>query len=923
MTSFIFVQAWTLSLSEGFQPLVRLPRSCQTQVSPILLFLGEEAPTGVIAGWERSSRFRGWARAILVATGLLASTGSLASTPSLTFSSVVRDAPIRIPQHIAIAPDGEHVYVSSQGALSKFDRSPETGALEFATAFFEREQAFEGFSGAQSMVFSRQGDHLYVLGQRRLAVLIREPDTGNVTTLEVHHDDENEVDGLDWSRRVVLTADERHVIVVSEEEGLAVFARHATTGSLTFVAAYLVSEFPSLEGSDDVKVSPDGRHVYVMSGNGTCCSQPQTLTAFSRDAATGTLGLLAVYADGADGIQGITGAGTLALSHDGQLLIVLSFESMVTFRRDVESGSLRFIEAQPIEPTGSSDHAQMVFTADDRHLYIAHYQLAGAVLFYDVTQGVPSLRSSYFQGMSDIDGLQRADSVILSPDERHLYAVGEGDNDGVAAFSRDIATGELSFITHRVDEIQGLNEVRDLSVTPDGRHLYAVSSSQNALTVFEKHPETGVLQFVESHRNGQEGAEGLDLVQRVEVSPDGRHVYTASFYDPNYSGMGGDVSTFERDPATGRLHFRGVVEEVQSKGALGLSPDGRFLYTTELHNLVVLQRNIETGVLRVVERQPDAGGVSTRSIVPSPDGRHLYVARGHSILIFERHNATGTLDLLQWRENDLDQIDRQFKLAMAPDGRFVYLIGNGGGTRMPPREIRSGVAVYARAPETGALSLLETWFNVDQGIDELAYIEDLGLSRGGDALYTVSGGQNRLGGDALVVFERDSESGGLSFVEVHRDDEDADGLFGVMSLEVSPADARVYTAAGRESAIGVFQGGCRVGERELCLLDNRFRVTVDWQDDSGATGPGRVVPFQSNDSGLFWFFAEDNWEMLVKVLDGCLVNDHYWVFASATTDVAYTLLVTDTYTGLERTYTHQQGTAAPAITDTQAFASCP
>ena len=72
-------------------------------------------------------------------------------------------------------------------------------------------------------------------------------------------------------------------------------------------------------------------------------------------------------------------------------------------------------------------------------------------------------------------------------------------------------------------------------------------------------------------------------------------------------------------------------------------------------------------------------------------------------------------------------------------------------------------------------------------------------------------------------------------------------------------------------------------------------------------------------SGLLWFFDPDNWELLVKVLDGCAVNGHFWVFAAATTDVGTTLTVTDTVTGAIRTYGNPLGQAAAPIQDTQAF----
>ncbi|MCP4658622.1 MAG: hypothetical protein GY856_24695 [bacterium] len=83
------------------------------------------------------------------------------------------------------------------------------------------------------------------------------------------------------------------------------------------------------------------------------------------------------------------------------------------------------------------------------------------------------------------------------------------------------------------------------------------------------------------------------------------------------------------------------------------------------------------------------------------------------------------------------------------------------------------------------------------------------------------------------------------------------------------------------------------------------------------------MAYGSDDSGLLWFFDPDNWELLVKVLDGCAVNQRYWVFAAATTNVETTLEVTDSLSGQMKTYHNPLGTSAAAVTDTFAFATCP
>lgn len=110
----------------------------------------------------------------------------------------------------------------------------------------------------------------------------------------------------------------------------------------------------------------------------------------------------------------------------------------------------------------------------------------------------------------------------------------------------------------------------------------------------------------------------------------------------------------------------------------------------------------------------------------------------------------------------------------------------------------------------------------------------------------------------------------------------------------------------------------------LCLHDGRFEVEVAWRDFQGNDGPGHVVPnVASSDSGLFWFFDAANYEFLVKVLRGCDVNGHYWVLAAATTNVEYTLTVTDTTTGIQAIYTNALGRSSPAIIDVEAFDDCP
>ena len=112
--------------------------------------------------------------------------------------------------------------------------------------------------------------------------------------------------------------------------------------------------------------------------------------------------------------------------------------------------------------------------------------------------------------------------------------------------------------------------------------------------------------------------------------------------------------------------------------------------------------------------------------------------------------------------------------------------------------------------------------------------------------------------------------------------------------------------------------GC--GEDDVLCLGS-FEVEVEWTTRDGETGRG-IAERLTAESGDFWFFHPANIEMVIKVLDGCRIDGHYWVFAAGLTDVEVTTTVRDLRTGLEMSWTNPQGTLFEPITDMSAFATC-
>jgi hypothetical protein len=116
--------------------------------------------------------------------------------------------------------------------------------------------------------------------------------------------------------------------------------------------------------------------------------------------------------------------------------------------------------------------------------------------------------------------------------------------------------------------------------------------------------------------------------------------------------------------------------------------------------------------------------------------------------------------------------------------------------------------------------------------------------------------------------------------------------------------------------------GCTPSPTALCL-SGRFSVTVQWRDFAGNSGVGTVVPGASADSGLFWFFAPAAWEVLAKTVNGCALNNRWWAFGAATTNVFYRLEFLDVRGGASKIYFNYPGVASPAVTDAAAFGTCP
>jgi len=182
------------------------------------------------------------------------------------------------------------------------------------------------------------------------------------------------------------------------------------------------------------------------------------------------------------------------------------------------------------------------------------------------------------------------------------------------------------------------------------------------------------------------------------------------------------------------------------------------------------------------------------------------------------------------------------------------------------------------------------WFSADDGVHGVELWQSDGTAAGTRMVQDLASGADSSYPDQLTA------AGNLLYFTAD------DGAFGreLWALPLSPAAS-----------------GCQPTSTRLCLTRNRFQVTVAWRNFQGNAGMGTAVPLTA-DTGYFWFFSAGAVDLIVKVLDARALNQSFWVFYGALSNVEYTITVTDTATGLTRQYFNPAGQLA-SVGDINAF----
>jgi 6-phosphogluconolactonase (cycloisomerase 2 family) len=353
---------------------------------------------------------------------------------------------------------------------------------------------------------------------------------GTLTFVESQHSELTGGGNLEHPNTTAVSPDGSHVYVTAaEDHAVTVFMRDQMTGALTFVESEIdgVNGVDGLERANSVTVSPDGDHVYVTS------AIDDAIAVFSRNGTTGELTFVDVELDGVGGAGGLNGAGGVTLSPDGEFVYVAgnADDSVAVFNRNAATGELTFVELER-DGVGGVDGLDGAIAAivspDGQHVYVtAHTDNSIAVFSRNSTTGELSFVEFKRDGVGGIDGLQGPRVPVVSPDGKHVYVPARIEN-SVAVFSRNASTGALTqveVLRDGVNGVAGLDGAYKAVVSPDGSNVYVTGLDSNTVSVFARNATSGQLEFVEAERQGVDGVVGLTGPVNLSISPDGRHVY--------------------------------------------------------------------------------------------------------------------------------------------------------------------------------------------------------------------------------------------------------------------------------------------------------------------------------------------------------------------------------------------------------------
>lgn len=386
----------------------------------------------------------------------------------------------------------------------------------------------------------------------------------------------------------------------------------------------------------------------------------------------------------------------------------------------------------------------------------------------------------------------------------------------------------------------GLDHLRSLTVGPEGRSLYAVSSRDDSVLAFRARPLLMRQCFTANRANRrgrppcrlfpragtEDAASGFNGVRFIAVSPDGRNAYTTS--------ADAAIGIFARNRRTGRLRYEGCIT-----GHIGRRSSARSGACTPIPTATPVAVGIHSGI-----------GDPT-SLAFSPDGRFLYVAaRGDAGVATFFRRRDGSLAFRSCLTAGISGFVAGFSTACTP---IADAAGNRTATVL--RAISSiaispdGTSVYATSPRKAAISV----FARDPAGGGIAY-------RG-----CISGEHGRPGTAGMTCTPIPTAG------EIPADS----GMWGIDRLAISRDGRWLYGAARSDNAIVLFSrdpaggdlayAGCLTADRELGFRDAPNPCAAPARDNRFGAALGRPADLTLSPNGRSLYVAAAGNSAIVRL----------------------------------------------------------
>lgn len=403
-----------------------------------------------------------------------------------------------------------------------------------------------------------------------------------------------------------------------------------TTAMTATIVQVLTDNEAGVDGLDNpraVKISPDGTHAAVVSGD------DNSLAIFDIDDDF-TLSFNRVFKNNTYGVIGLEGASQVAFHPSGNKFFVASFydSALVVFERN-EGNQYRFKQSlsdglsfdrifKDPEPLGALDTLgllgawDVVVSDDGQQIFTASYKSNALSVFetsvFDVSGGDNHSDGSVLANRVEGGelGLGGAVGLALSGDNT-LLAVTGFDEHMLTLYNRTTdGELELSQILRGGDTwIPQLVNPQVVKFSPDGHYIYVACAGGDAIVVFNRvetkagDTEYALLQTV----TDEEVEGGLKGAGSLAVSPDGKRLFVAGEADTGVIVLrrGSDgrlrleskLLTTDQVISSLAIDSSIVANVLQGISSLQLSKDGQYL-------LVTLAKQDSLSVLKL-DRDPE------------------------------------------------------------------------------------------------------------------------------------------------------------------------------------------------------------------------------------------------------------------------------------------------------------------------------